>query len=234
MNDGSKPPLSSNDEDLDSKSSAPPDFVARYRGDPEANKPPRLERTEHGILQSADLRDRCPFPHELLGRRFGFTGIPLTAEEETRCRESRIHLPNEITERATVVCQPSVIPLSTPLAYPATVQHAEIRARGYPIHLEWISQTLGGPGGVNDEVRIYVGTALIGRSICLGRLGGNVNTLPATANIDEDFAIAVEWVHRDGHELVIELRARRSLGVKDTRLLPRACDSDFQSSGGLE
>ena len=211
MSDSSPPPNDRDQRQTDAIGARLQEIVEQRRREREANNAPRLERNTLGILKPAELLPPCPFPHVLLGRRFGLTGIPLTTEEQERCRDARSHLPDDIVERASIVCVPSSIPPDTPLAYRTTIQHAEVLARGYRVHVEWISQALDAPGGSNDELRVYVGRTLRGRSICLGRLGACVNSLPATANIDDDFALTVAWVHRDGNELAIELRACRSL-----------------------
>lgn len=155
---------------------------------------------------------RCPFPDELLTRRFGFGGIPLTADETARCLKARRSLSGTTLERRTVECSraPLTLPAGMHPAYPVRARrHVELLVEGRRVHIETIAQELGGPGGTNNEVRVYVDGVLEGRSILLGRLGGTVNTFPVVASIGEGMAMTVtpsSWTSLE--ELVIELWQR--------------------------
>ena len=91
-------------------------------------------------------------------------------------------------------------------AYPFARHHLEMQVAGRCAHIEGIAQQLGGPGGTNKELRVYVDGVLEGRSILLGRLGGNVNTYPVVALIDADLMMRVTPVQWPSlRELRIEL-----------------------------
>lgn len=174
----------------------------------EARKPPPL--SEHG---SSTIRlcetFSCPFPHELLARPFGFTGIPLSDDETTRCRKAREETPELCVERATVLCSPAPvdIPRGARAAYPAQLWHAELLVDGRSVHIESIVQQLSGPGGVNKEVRVYVDGVLSGRSILLGRLGATVGWVPVAATVPPGLGLIVTSVRFTRFdELIVELR----------------------------
>lgn len=121
----------------------------------------------------------CPFSLELLTRRFGFGGMPLTPDEDARCVDARKHRPVQVLNRVVVPCPPASVTLP-PEWRPAYAvrahHHAELIVDRRRVHIEAISQELAGPGGTNTEVRVYVDGILHGRSMLLGRLGATVNT----------------------------------------------------------
>lgn len=174
----------------------------------EARKPPPLSEQEGSAMQLCQSSD-CPFPHELLTRPFGFTGIPLSDDETTRCRKAREETPKLSVERATVLCSPStvVIPGGARAAYPAQLWHAELLVDARRVHIESIVQQLAGPGGVNQEVRVYIDGVLSGRSILLGRLGATVGWVPVAATVRPGLGLIVTPVRFTRFdELIVELR----------------------------
>ena len=174
----------------------------------EARKPPPLSEQAGASMQLREPTD-CPFPHQLLTRTFGFTGIPLSDDEATRCREAQEQTSELCVERATVLCSPSplVIPGEARAAYPAQLWHAELLIDGRRVHIESIVQQLAGPGGVNKEVRVYVDGVLSGRSIMLGRLGASVMWSPVVASVRPGLSLIVTPVRFTRFdELIVELR----------------------------
>jgi hypothetical protein len=84
--------------------------------------------------------------------------------------------------------------------------HVEMTIAERCVHIEAIEQELGGPGGTNKEVRVYVDGVLEGRGILLGRLGGTVNTYPVVAAFGADMMIRVRPASGSSlQELRIEL-----------------------------
>ncbi len=174
----------------------------------EARKPPPLSEQAGSRMQ---LREPpyCPFPHELLTRSFGFTGIPMSDDEATRCRKAHGQTQGSSVERATVLCSPSpvVIPGGARAAYPAQLWHAELIIDGRRVHIESIVQQLAGPGGTNEEVRVYVDGVLNGRSHKLGRLGASVMWSPVAASVRPGLTLIVTPVRFTRFdELIVELR----------------------------
>jgi hypothetical protein len=181
-------------------------LVEEYKRQRQLGKPPLLH--PHGTSRiQFGAATHCPFDNALLTRRFGFSGIPLTEEETARCVAARQHGIQSIVERVTVPVLPAPVSSGLPLAYPVLAHvHVEVLIDGHRVHLEAIDQKLGGPGGVNREIRVYADGVLGGRGHLLGRLGGNVRTLPAVADIGENLVISVEpvdWSPLD--ELIVEL-----------------------------
>lgn len=184
--------------------------VEELRREREARKPPLLKSDATSRIRPSTPQP-CPFSHELLTYRFGFTGIPLTAEETERCIAGRQHIPQLVLERVTVPCAPTLVtvPAGLALAYPVALMHVDLLIEERSVHIEVIGQTLGSPGGGNREVRIYVDQLLEGRSILLGRLGATVNNFPAVAAIGKDLVVTVEPVHWNRFdEIIVDLRQR--------------------------
>ena len=149
---------------------------------------------EDPIIKVVDEPTDCPFPAELLTKRFGFGGIAMTDGEIARCLNARRHLGVGVVARVQLACAAVPKPLKDGLrpAYPIRARHhIELAYAGRRIHVEAIAQELAGPGGTNDEVRVYVDGVLEGRSIRLGRLGATVNTFPVVARIDAETAMTV-------------------------------------------
>ena len=152
--------------------------------------PPPTEPTVTIVPEPAD----CPFPDERLTMRFGFGGMPLTQDEAARSLLARRHRSIRLLDRLTVVCSPApvVLPDGMSAAYAIRARcHTEQLFDDHRVHIEAIAQELGGPGGTNAEIRVYVDGMLEGRSIRLGRLGATVNTFPLVATIGPDAVLSV-------------------------------------------
>lgn len=154
------------------------------------------------------ISGRCPFDQALLAARMSFNGMPLTDEETARCLAARKRVPHVVLETVTVPCAP--VPLSDdvrPAYRLKSHNHADLQIGGHRVHLEAVYQELGGPGGINREVRIYVDGVLQGRAHNLGRLGGSVNTFPVVARLDRELVVTVEPVRWDTFtDLVVQIR----------------------------
>lgn len=75
------------------------------------------------------------------------------------------------------------------------------------MHIEAIAQRLAGPGGTNEEVRVYVDGSLEGRSHKLGRLGASVMWSPLAAAVRPGLNVIVTPVRFTRFdELIVELR----------------------------
>ena len=136
----------------------------------------------------------CPFPEVLLTKGFSFGGIPLSEDEIARCLKARRHLGVGVVARLQIACAATPKPLNHGLrpAYAIRARHhIELLVAGRRIHIEAVAQELAGPGGTNEEVRVYVEDVLEGRSIRLGRLGATVNTFPVVARVDGETAMTV-------------------------------------------
>ena len=187
------------------------DIAEPFTREREARTPPMLGAGGTLRIQFGEPAG-CPFPHELLTRRFGFDGIPLSPDEIARCVSARPHLSAPLVERVTVACAPVpvVVPGGDRPAYRIRgLGHVDLLVEGHRVHIEAIEQELGGPGGTNGEVRVYVDDVLEGRSIRLGRLGGSVNSFPAVAAVGPTFVLTVEPVlWTTFARLIVELRER--------------------------
>jgi hypothetical protein len=174
----------------------------------EAHKPPPLIEQVGSSMRPCEPSE-CPFPQQLLTRDYGFTGIPLTDQEVTRCHKAREQTTGAGIERATVLCSPApvALPAGTRAAYRTELWHVELLVDGQRVHVESIVQQLAGPGGINKEIRIYVDGVLNGRSHMLGRLGASVMWSPVVASVGPDLVLIVTPVHFGRFdELIVELR----------------------------
>ena len=132
----------------------------------------------------------------------------MTDDEAKRCLQAQNQTAVSGVERGTVLCSPASvsIPGGARPAYPVELWHAELRVEGHSVHIESIAQQLAGPGGTNDEVRVYVDGVLSGRSILLGRLGAGVNGFPLKAMVGPRLILIVTPVRFTRFdELIVEL-----------------------------
>ena len=195
-------------------------FHSDPRRTTDLNKDPAAPR-QHNFEPNASVRivvgdpTDCPFPPELLADRFGFHGMPLTAEEAVRCLKARKHLPVRVLATIAVKCSsaPIVLPAGLRPAYRIRARHhVDLLIDGRRVHIEGVAQELGGPGGRSDELRVYVDGLLEGQSILLGRLGATVNTFPLVAAVGPELVMIVQpalWTQLN--ELIVELRQRSSI-----------------------
>jgi hypothetical protein len=171
--------------------------------------------TTHSRFSPADPV-ACPFPHLLLTERFGFSGIPLTDEETSRCKPTRVHLDalaGPQLEQLVVELSPVAVALPEgvrPAYMVSALRHVALQLGGFHIHIEAIEQRLSGPGGTNREVRVYVDGLLVGRSIALGRLCGNANSFPVAACIGREYVLTAaprSWLTLDALTLTLHERS---------------------------